>query len=77
MSYFLIQTNEEGVVFIEKLTAEEFLRRLNTGEYGEDLEFLDTIPRTNVRLWGDGLLLIKGEIIVPQPKTVVQEYSLE
>ncbi len=66
---FLI-ANSDGDTTVAQKTEAEFLEELNDGDYGDTPVFLSAIEREGA------LLLIRGEIVQPKPKTVVQEYEL-
>ena len=85
MSYFLIRSGEDGTR-IQQLTEKQLLQQIEPDEngdyyYGAQLEFLKEIPESDKGFWIDvndnAAVLIKGEIVVPKQKTVVQRYELE
>lgn len=81
MKLILISCSEDGDHHIEILSEEEFLQRLNRKDYGDDPKFL---PELNMLKAGGsldlnyahGYILIRGEVIQPKAKTVVQEFTL-
>lgn len=80
MSYFAIYTSEDGDVTISEFTKEELERNLNEKAWGEDIQML---AKTGGKLKGldlrnlAGLLIIKGEIILPKPQEVVTKYGVD
>ena len=76
MKYFLIH-NSDGDTYIEELTGNELIQQLNDKEFGENIEFLESIKENDTNYWGDSYLIIKGEIFVPKIKKVIEEYSLD
>ena len=72
-----IISNSDGDTSIRAVSEEEFLSELNDGDY-PSVAFLDLIEgSTDPNYWPEGtLLVIKGEVVVPKPKTVVKQYSL-
>ncbi len=78
MSYFLIFSGESGIK-IEKLSKEEILERINPDEFGcsyygmgDVLEELPDIEDGYFKGEG-GILIIKGEVIVP----TLAKYQIE
>lgn len=65
--YFLIR-NSDGDTYVETLTEDQVRERLDEAS----LDFLsaDESFDTDTNYWGDHSLLIKGEVVVPQPKTI-------
>ncbi len=85
MSFFVI-TNSDGSTFVDKLTEEELLNRLKPEEsdgkgkgwfsyYGMP-GFVEKLKESETNSWGNKILIIKGEIIVPKPKKIVEEYEV-
>jgi len=74
--YFVIN-NSDGDTYVQMLTKEELVKRLNEEYYGSDPIFLDKIPSNmDTNYWGEGILIIKGAVTVPQPVQIVTEYAL-
>jgi len=73
-TYFIIH-NGDGDTNVDVLTREELTKRLNEEYYG-DVGFLREITEKDTNYWGDALLIIKGEIIIPKPVKVIEEYEL-
>lgn len=73
-TYFIIR-NSDGDTTVRTCSKEQLLRDINDGEYGDVLAELPDNPDTNY--WGEGVLIIKGKMIVPKPETVVTKYSIE
>lgn len=75
----LIYCSEDGDHGVRRLSKEQFLKNLNSGDYGdlEKIEFAD--PKTFDRLDLEsfvGYILIDGDIVVPKPETVVTKFKL-
>ena len=71
--YFLI-SNSDGDTHVEPLSEKELLKRLND-ENG--IDFLSELPKEmDTNYWGEGVLIIKGEVVVPKEETVVTKYIL-
>jgi len=73
MTYFVIYCNEDGEVWIKDYTKDQLLEELEEGSFSE---FRDNLKENNPQYWGDSVLIIKGEIVTPTPKTVVTEYEI-
>jgi hypothetical protein len=73
----IINFTEDGVI-VKNCKEGFFLADLNNGEFGENPKFLDQtdIEDINGFKWPLGILLIKGDIVVPKAKQVVKEYIL-
>jgi len=78
MAYFLLYGNEDGG-FVKQLSQEELLRQIHD-DY-EDTEdspgFAAEIPASSMFYWGEAMVIIKGEIVVPQARQFVTEYVIE
>ncbi len=71
--YFLITTDEEGATQVEPLTREQLKDRIT----GWDFHFVaDLGDECRARYWDGNALIIKGEVVVPQPKKVVTEWDV-
>ena len=81
MSYFIIHNGEEDTT-VEEVTKEVLLERI-TPEEGEECNyygnggFLSSIPKNDTNYWGDNILIIKGEIVVPEKKEVVTAFKIK
>ena len=76
--YILIAPDEDGnpVRYLTEKELKEYLQKIT--EYKDETIFLDKLPKeTDANYWKENqVLLIKGEIVVPQPKQVVKEWDL-
>ncbi len=74
---FIITADEDGAL-IQPMTEETFLSKLNTGDYGQNPEFVTTLEgNENANYWGGyKILVIRGELIVPGAMRVVSEWGL-
>lgn len=73
MSYFVIDASEDGEVSVNRLSKEELEKRLNEKYWGSEPKFLsenDDLARIA------GLMIIKGGLITPQPKKVVEQWCV-
>jgi hypothetical protein len=73
-TYFVISPGE-GDPRIEPLTREELTRRLSEGYYG-DVGFMGSLRNKNINEWGDNIMIIKGEVVIPRPVEVVKRYDV-
>lgn len=75
MAYYLLHPNERGGIFIEEFTKEQLDKRLaDIVDDGVDFEFtrnVETLAETE-----SGLVIIKGEAIIPKKKEVVTKWEL-
>lgn len=76
----LIYCSEDGDHRIEQISKEQFLKNLNDGDYGEDLEKIEFAdPKTFDRLDLEsfvGYILVDGPIVVPKPEKIVTKFKL-
>jgi hypothetical protein len=73
--YFIIRNNEDGVTYVNCVTKEELLKRLNENYYSENTVFLDEMPNdSDTEEWGGKVLIVKGSIASPFEKT---QYSID
>ena len=84
MTYFII-SNSDGDTIVKEISEVDILAGLKPNEQGDrdynPERFMSTIKHADTNYWGDGMLLIKGEIIKPKPKEVeiirvIKEYKL-
>ena len=79
--YFVVNSGESGIR-IEEITPKELKKRIEEGYYGQRSgRFYESVPKCDdghfMQLEGEeALLIIKGEIIVPQAKKVVTEFEV-
>lgn len=73
MQYFVI-SNSDGDVSVRQINKEELVRQLQ-----EDMRtgFLPCIEDQDPNYWGDNMLIIKGEIVVPRPKEIIQSFDID
>ena len=77
MTYFVI-CNSDGDTTVSRMTAEELKKALNDKDWGENPEFItpDEKCDDDTNYWAGGMMIIKGEIIVPQAKQTITEYEV-
>lgn len=78
-TYFVIH-NSEGDTRVEKMGKEELVRRITPEDgctYYGVTDFLKAIEDTDTNYWGNNILIIKGEIVVPKPAEIVKAYEIK
>jgi hypothetical protein len=73
-TYFVIR-DSDGDTTVHEYDKEHLLHDIEAGEYGDVLSELPENPDTNY--WGEGVLIIKGKMIVPKAEEVITKYSIE
>lgn len=73
-TYFIIR-NSDGDTTVREISKEQLLRDMNDGEFGGVLGNIPENPDTNY--WGEGVVIIKGRIVVPKAEQVITKYSIE
>ena len=81
MSNYFIIFNSDGDTYVSKESKDELLKSITPNEYGDTdfgkVEFLQDVPKSDTNYWGDGLLIIKGEIVIPEVKEAVSRYDIK
>lgn len=68
-NYFVIY-NSDGDTIIEEINKATLEKRLNETFYGNQVQFLDLMPKSrNTNYWQGAILIIKGTIVVPKTVT--------
>lgn len=73
MWYFVIYSSEDGKVRVNRFSKEELENRLNKNYWGDDPKFLS---EKDDLAYSVGLMIIKGDLIAPQPKKVVEQWGV-
>jgi hypothetical protein len=79
--YFVLRVSDDGdVSFDGPLSSDELRKRItpdDDGEtyYGRRIGFADSVPGF-LGLLDGRILIVKGEVVVPQPVQTVTEYKL-
>lgn len=77
MNYTVIWTSEDGDVRAEVMSENELLKRLNERYWGDvEIRTADSLDDDGDLRQRKGLIILKGEPIVPTTKQVVTEYVL-
>lgn len=75
--YFLIHASEDGRVFMSAHDKAGILKEIEPDCGEDDFEFLDAVPEDWAYVDSGKRLVIKGCVLVPRPKRVVQTYEIE
>lgn len=73
-----ISCSEDGEIWVRSIdNVSAYLAELS--ESGSPPEFFDNFeqPGSEPMYWGRKRMLIKGDIVVPKPRQVVTEYSID
>ncbi len=75
--YFVI-SNTDGDTFVAgPLSKDELMKRLNPkNEYYGDVNWLAAIQNSDTNYW-NGNVIIKGSIVIPQTKTVIESLTID
>ena len=81
VKYYWIDCSEDGDVRVHTYTKKELENELDRSakavEEGESAPvFSRTIPGTDPQYWDGKSIIIKGEIVVPSPRDIVQKWEL-
>lgn len=70
--------NSDGDTYVEQTTEEKFLKDLAAGEYGgrHCLTAEDAKKKADTNYWGNGMLVIRGEVVIPKPIESITKYTL-
>lgn len=75
MEIYYVICNSDGDTCIYRYSREALLNAIEQGEFSEG--FFEEMPREFDTNWGGKALIIKGEIVSPQPKEVVTKYEIK
>lgn len=78
-TYFVIH-NSDGATSVEYMSKEEIIKRITPEDgctYYGITDFLKTIEDSDTNYWGNNILIIKGEIVVPKPAEIVKAYEIK
>lgn len=77
MSYFVLRASEDGFS-VKEVTKEWLLKELSEEGSGyEAVQVVDHLPtEPDPNYWGNTLVIIKGEVVTPEPVQVISEYHL-
>ena len=75
MVYYFLVSQFDTDAEVRRLTKEQLIESLNDGNYPDG--FLSKLEDKDPATWEMKSLLIKGEIVVPVPKQVVEEWEVQ
>ena len=78
-TYFVI-SNSGGDTSITQMTRDKLLEQLDPNKYGYvDLiaaDALESVPDMDTNYWGNGFLIIKGEIVTPKAMKIITKFEI-
>lgn len=74
MTYYVIH-NSDGDTLITALTEDELKKRL-TEQYWGPVGFLSKLSENDTNYWGENILIINGDIVVPNAVQTITEYNV-
>lgn len=79
--YFVIRTSEDGEPSISVMNKDELVEELTPNKYGEaDIPIKDVHVKPPQRYTDlcaqSGIYIIKGELVIPEPKNVVKTFEV-
>ena len=76
--YFVIYQPEADYVSLDEISKQELEKRLAEKYWGEKPSILDHLPGgMEGCLEEQGLVIIKGSVVVPKPVKVIERYEVE
>lgn len=79
-NYFIISSypDDQEYATIEKCdTKEQLLEKIEEESKREDTNFFSRNPDLYFRRWPEGVLIIKGEVVVPKPiKPIIEKFDI-
>jgi hypothetical protein len=74
--YYIITQNEDGEASVNVLSKEQIEKVLGDGDFNE-FNIVNNVPHYYIENWGNNMIIIKGEIVVPKPiKQVVTKWEI-
>ena len=74
--YYVIH-NSDGDTTVYEYTKKELLEILNEDDRGY-IKYFDEIPyETDTNYWGEGALIIRGEVVKPKEKKIVVNFDID
>jgi hypothetical protein len=78
--YFVIRNLESGAITINSYSKNGVNKLINNESDGDfdTHDFIKNITDDNPAYWGENsILIIKGEIVVPNPVRVIEQYKID
>lgn len=77
MEIYFVINNFEGDTTIYQYSREALLKAIEDGEFSEYGFFEEMPNKSDTNYWGGKTLIIKGEVVSPQPKQVITQYEIK
>jgi len=74
--YFVIGANEEGFVYVQKLSAGTLSQELREDGWLPPELAMNDMPTPNPAHWKGRYVIIKGDIVMPQPVEIVTGWEM-
>ena len=75
-TYFIIN-NSDGDTSVVEMNKTELLEAIEENYWGQNIYFDDISENRDTNYWGEGILIIKGKIVTPEPKEVITSYDIK
>ena len=75
MTYFVINVSDNGSS-ISSMSKEALQEALVDGYWGSSNKVFNKIPCSDISEWPEGMLIIKGTVVVPKVVEVAVKYEL-
>jgi len=75
MTYFVIHVSDNGAS-ISSMCKEELEQSLVEGYWGGSNEVFNKMPCSDISEWPEGMLIIRGDVVVPRVVEVATKYEL-
>lgn len=78
-TYWMINCSEDGDVYVQRYTRAELEAEIaeHIEDTGKPIAFFNSVPASiDPQYWNGQALLIKGDIVTPQPKQVITKYEV-
>lgn len=73
---YIVVSNSDGDLRFEQVEKEELLERVADNYYGTK-EFVMNLKESDPNYWGDKIMIIKGEVVVPKPKKIIDSFDID
>lgn len=73
---FVLYCSEHGDHYLNQMTEAQLEKKLNDEDWGQDVQFLDpSVPGFRLEQ-AVGIIIIKGEVVVPKPMRQVTQWKV-
>jgi len=76
METYIIIHNLYGDTMVESMDKKTLIERIKENYWG-NVDYLSEMPEPDTNYWGDSVLIIKGEVVIPEPIEKVVEYDIK